>query len=541
MAARRVCILGGGPGGLYLAAVLRRRHPRLEVVVHERNEPGATFGFGVGLSGRTRGGLSRTDPEIFEELMAVGVFSRGHEFQLPSGPIAIASPAPVFLVGRSAMLEVLARTAVERGVELSLGHEVRAEELDGDVVVAADGANSATRRSLEAELGVEVALGTELYLWCGADFALPRNAFIPVQTEHGVFVAHAYPYSPDRSTFLIETDEETWRRARFDEAEARLASATADASDEASMAYLQEAFAAHLDGHSLLGNRTRWLRFPSIRAERWHHGRTVLLGDAIHTAHYSIGSGTKLAMEDAITLADALDFDDLPRTFRVYQARRRPHVRRLQHVARRSQLWWRSFPQRMHRPAAEIAVSFMTRAGAVSLEQLQSTNAPLVVDALSELSNGSGAYVAGGDTGRWVAQQEVSWGNGRSSARMLALERPVVALDEPTPPAVVDARAAHGPDAVLVAMLPVATDDVHSPEADALLATADELAHAGADGVCLTGPPKRNALMDRAALAERLRAQLTCRVVVQGSERDLDVLTASIAAGRADAVVACEQ
>ena len=541
MAARRVCILGGGPGGLYLAALLRRRHPRVEVVLHERNEPGATFGFGVGLTGRARGSLSRTDPEIFEELMAVGVFSRGHEFQLPSGPIAIASPAPVFLVGRAAMLEILARKAAERGVELSFGHEVSAEELDGDVVVAADGANSPTRRSLEADLGVEVALGTELYLWCGADFALPRNTFIPVQTEHGVFVAHAYPYSADRSTFLIETDEQTWRRAGFDQAEARLASAPAEASDEASMAYLQEAFGEHLDGHSLLGNRTRWLRFPSIRAERWHHGRTVLLGDAIHTAHYSIGSGTKLAMEDAITLADVLDFDDLPRTFRVYQARRRPHVHRVQHVARRSQLWWRSFPERLHRPAAEIAVSFMTRAGAVSLEQLQGTNAPLVADALSELSNGSGACVPGADVGRWVAQQQLSWGGGRSSERLLALERPVVALEDPTPPAVVDARAAHGPDAVLVAMLPIATDDARSPEADALLATAHELARAGADGVCLTGSAGRDALMDRAALAERLHEALACRVVVQGSDRDLDVLMASIAAGRADAVVASEQ
>jgi anthraniloyl-CoA monooxygenase len=220
--------------------------------------------------------------------------------------------------------------------------------------------------------------------------------FAPVETEYGIFVTHAYPNSDERSTFLIETDEQTWRRAGFD---ATTRQTPSDASDLTSLRYLQEAFAGPLQGHSLIGNRTRWTRFRTVRCQRWSAGRTVLLGDAAHTAHFSIGSGTKLAMEDAITLVEALGAEpDATRAASRYEAVRRPAVERLQELARRSQLWWESFPSRLHLPAEQLTVAYMTRAGNVALDRFAASNPHVVEAALGQgwtWLSGSGPRPAG--------------------------------------------------------------------------------------------------------------------------------------------------
>ena len=196
--------------------------------------------------------------------------------------------------------------------------------------------------------------------------------FAPAETEHGTFVTHAYPYSGGQSTFLIETDEQTWRRAGF---EATTEQTPSDASDLASLRYLRQAFARQLRGHALIGNRTRWTRFRTVRCQRWSSGRTVLLGDAAHTAHYSIGSGTKLAMEDAIALVEAMDAEpDAAGAFARYEAVRRGPVGRLQELARRSQLWWESFPSRLNVPVEQLMVAYMTRAGNVPLGRFAATS-----------------------------------------------------------------------------------------------------------------------------------------------------------------------
>ena len=199
---------------------------------------------------------------------------------------------------------------------------------------------------------------------------------MPERTEHGVFVTHAYPYAADRSTFLVETDEATWRSAGFDSTTAAL---EPDASDDVALDYLSDVFARHLGGHRLIGNRTRWLQFRTVRCARWHDGRTVLLGDAAHTAHYSVGSGTKLAMEDAIALVTALgEADDLETALTAYTAARRPSVARIQDIAERSRRWWDSFPERLDLPVEQLLVAYMSRAGNVPLDRFAASSPDVV-------------------------------------------------------------------------------------------------------------------------------------------------------------------
>ncbi|HEV8623439.1 MAG TPA: FAD-dependent monooxygenase [Acidimicrobiia bacterium] len=516
---RRVSILGGGPGGLYAAGLLKRRHPGMDVVVYERNERGATFGFGVGLTGRARDSLATADPETFEAIMARGWSSTGQEFRLPGGDRAvIAARDPHFGVGRAPLLHVLAERALELGVVFELGRAFEADELDGDVVVAADGANSATRTKLASQFGADVEVGRELYLWCGADFRLDHPIFAAVRTEHGTFVAHAYPYGPDRSTFLVETDETTWRRAGFDATTAALAGAPPGASDDASIAYLSAVFADHLGGHTLLGNRTRWLRFPTVRCERWHAGRVVLLGDAAHTAHYSVGSGTKLALEDAIALVDALGQGaGVEPAFDRYEAARRPPVERLQRLARRSQLWWESFPRRLDSTAHRLAVSYMTRAGALSLAQLHATNPELVRSALADYA---GVAPEAGPPARldgWVVDQPLAWRDRRFESRRLE-------------------RLPEGVDSVSVGI-----SDPWGSEADDLVAMVGERLAAGAAGVCLRGDGGRDALLDRLAVGERLRLETPALVIVEVGADHGDVVAAGLAAGRTHLILQREE
>ncbi|HEV3355403.1 MAG TPA: FAD-dependent monooxygenase, partial [Pseudonocardiaceae bacterium] len=282
MQLQRVAVLGGGPGGLYAARLLKLAHPSCEVVVHEQGEPDTTFGFGVGLAAGTQRNLELADPETLRDILAAGC---RHDVTMQVGDqIVRVHNDRLIGVARTELLAVLQRHAEKAGVRLEYGARRRAEDLDADIVIAADGIGSATREA--GDFGGNAEVGRGLYLWCGADFALTDAVFAPVETEHGTFVTHAYPYSGDRSTFLIETDEQTWRRAGF---EASTGQTAPDASDLTSLRYLQEAFTGQLQGHSLIGNRTRWLRFRTVRCERWSCGRTVLLGDAAHTAHFSIG------------------------------------------------------------------------------------------------------------------------------------------------------------------------------------------------------------------------------------------------------------
>ncbi len=371
-----IAVLGGGPGGLYAARLLKLSHPDAEVTVYEQGEADKTFGFGVGLASRTQRNLREADEA---SLTAIVDAAHPHEMSMRVGDDAVRLAHGELLgIGRATLLTVLQRFAQEAGVVMRFGERRSAADLDADLIVAADGISSATRSEHEAEFGPSVVFGDGLYLWAGTDYQLPAAVFTPVATEYGTFVAHAYPYAEDRSTFLIETDEETWKRAGFDVTTEQTPNTE---NDEVSLKFLEEAFRESLDGHHLIGNRTKWTRFRTVRCASWHTGNIVLLGDAAHTAHYSIGSGTKLAMEDAIALDNALlAADDLESALVAYEAERRPAVHYLQTIAERSMAWWDSFPERTAMPVAQLLIAYMTRAGKVSLERFAET-APQVVPA----------------------------------------------------------------------------------------------------------------------------------------------------------------
>jgi anthraniloyl-CoA monooxygenase len=507
MRLRRTAVLGGGPGGLYAARLLKLADPGGQVDVYEQGLPDKTFGFGVGLAAGTQRNLRAADAPTLDEILRRGW---PHDMSMRVGDRVASLPnSNVRAIGRATLLAILQQHAADAGVGLHFGSRVTAGRVDADLVIAADGVGSATRSALAGRLGVRIDTGAGLYLWCGTDFALDSAVFAPVTTAHGTFVTHAYPYAPDRSTFLIETDEQTWRRAGFD---VTTGATPPDESDRPSLAYLEEAFREPLGGHGLIGNRTRWLRFRTVRCERWHHGRVVLLGDAAHTAHYSIGSGTKLAMEDAIALVAALGAaGTLEQALRAYEAERRPAVEHLQAVAVRSQRWWDSFPQRMHLPVHQLLVSYMTRAGKVSLQRFAESTPSVVQRSLSEYSGGKPGQVACDDLIDWVIGQPLP-------------------LDHAVLPDRVS-RPGGG-----LADVEVTESDAWGPKADGVVdQVAGQLA-GGAAAVRLTGPGDRDAVLDRLDLAERLRLALGATVIVRAPGRYRADLAAGLVSARTDLI-----
>jgi anthraniloyl-CoA monooxygenase len=515
MRLQRVAVLGGGPGGLYAARLLKLADPGSRVDVYEQGRPDTTFGFGVGLAAGTQRNLRAADAPTLDEILRRGW---PHDMSMRVGDRVARLPnTNVRAIGRATLLAILQQHAADAGVGLHFGTRVTAGDLDADLVIAADGVGSATRSALAGRLGARIDTGTGLYLWCGTDFALDSAIFAPVTTSHGTFVTHAYPYAADRSTFLIETDEQAWRRAGFD---ATTEATPPDESDQPSLAYLQEAFREPLGGHRLIGNRTRWLRFRTVRCARWYHGRVVLLGDAAHTAHYSIGSGTKLAMEDAITLVAALRAaGTLEQGLQAYEAERRPAVEHLQAVAARSQRWWDSFPKRMHLPVNQLLVSYMTRAGKVSLARFAESTPQVVRQALADYSGPAPGQLPGAAAGQLAGDELADW----VISRPLPLDHAVVPHRTSPPP---------GP----VTDVEVTEPDAWGTKGDGLV---EQVAGWLADGVAavrLTGPADRDAVLDRLDLAERLRLELGATVIVRAPGRHRADLAAGLVSARTDLI-----
>jgi len=514
MQLRRVGVLGGGPGGLYAARLLKLARPSCDVIVYEQGEPGTTFGFGVGLAAGTQRNLAAADPDTLRDIVAAGC---RHDMTMQVGQRVVrVNHDRLIGIARTELLAVLQRHAEKAGVQLEFGARRRAGDLDADIVIAADGISSATRE--DGDFGAAIEVGRGLYLWCGTDIALTDAVFAPAETEHGTFVTHAYPYSDGQSTFLIETDEQTWRRAGF---EATTEQTPADASDLTSLRYLQQTFAGPLRGRALIGNRTRWTRFRTVRCQRWSSDRTVLLGDAAHTAHYSIGSGTKLAMEDVIALVEAMEAEpDAARAFARYEAIRRPAVGRLQELARRSQLWWESFPSRLDLPVEQLMVAYMTRAGNVALDRFAATNPGVVATALGQFAdvNLTTPPIPADVTG-WILDQPLSWESRRFPRRVLG----------------------RGPaDADLHTISDVVTDP-WDHAGDEVIGRARRAREAGAGGFRLTGPADRPSVLTRMDLAERVRAEAGGLIVIDGPAGLRDDLAAGLLSGRADLVCFTEE
>ncbi len=303
----RIASVGGGPGGLFSAILLKKSDPRREITVYERNAADDTFGFGVVFSQETLDNIAAADPESFGRIEAefrhwsaidtdfLGVRERsdGHAFAA---------------LERKRLLAILGERAVALGVDVRYRTEapdLATLQRDNDLVIASDGVNSPIRTELGDRLDPSVDFRSAKYVWYGTTRPFDCFTFLFVETEFGLFWAHIYPFDGERSTFIVETDEETWRRAGLD-AFAAVPRQPGE-NDEATMAFCERIFADHLDGHALIGNNSGWLSFAVIRNRSWSAENVALVGDAAHTAHFSIGSGTKLALEDAISLAVAVD------------------------------------------------------------------------------------------------------------------------------------------------------------------------------------------------------------------------------------------
>jgi anthraniloyl-CoA monooxygenase len=517
----RVEVLGGGPGGMYAARLIKLRHPTWSVRVRERNHPDATFGFGIGLSPHTLRRMQLADPETYEALLAIGHELRTWKMQI--GPAAISGGDNQSIgLGRADLLGVLAHHAGAVGVEIEWGTVADLDQVVGaDLVIAADGASSATRARLSELLGATVEAGDLAYIWCGADIELDTMLFEVAETEHGIFVAHAMPFGPGRSTFQVDARLETVRSAG-------LAGGTTDSrgNDTAALDYLSAAFGRLLGSVRLRGNRSVWSTFNTVRCQSWSTGNVVLIGDAAHTAHYSVGSGTRMAMEDALALADAIDAHaEVPTALHAYEEARRPSTDRLQHRALRSQAWWASFPDRMHLPLPQLMTNFQTRTGALGATALAAADADLATAALGLLAQG--APPAGDDLSRQILDCPLDLARTTLSDRIVVIDDETVLAVPADVSDVAQARERH-PACVILAT--AAADQTVTGE------LAEKVQGAGADAVLLAVASHNGDVMACLDAAERIRLGSGVPVAVSGATADLDLMSAGVLAGRLDLV-----
>jgi 2-polyprenyl-6-methoxyphenol hydroxylase-like FAD-dependent oxidoreductase len=359
----RVSVLGGGPGGLYFAALWKSRHHQDSVRLFEQNPADATWGFGVVFSDRALEFLREDDPRTVE-LIAPHKETWDNITIAHRGQTVAIDGVGFSAIGRLELLQLLQQRAREAGVTLEFETAIASPDQlgDADLIVAADGVNSLLRRSLEREFATTATQLESKFVWYGTTKPFDTLTQTFVENELGTFNAHHYRYAPGMSTFIVECDPATWVRAGLDKA-----------SDAESRAICEQVFAATLQGHPLVSNRSIWRNFPWVWNERWSCRNVVLIGDALRTAHYSIGSGTRLAIEDALALAKALEASpaDLPSALARYEATRRPIVEKLVAASKQSAAWYERFPEHMRLAPADLAMSYIRRSGRVDDERLR--------------------------------------------------------------------------------------------------------------------------------------------------------------------------
>ena len=370
--ARRIAVVGGGPGGLYFAALAKQLDPDAVVDVWERNAADDTFGFGVVFSDETLGGIEHADRRIHEAMAAE--FARWDDIDVHyRGQVVTSGGHGFAALSRVRLLRMLQDRCGELGVTVRfLTTAPPAEQLSAeyDLVVAADGVNSAIRTKYADEFRPTVRTHDCRYMWLGTDLVFDAFRFQVQPTPYGVMQVHGYPYDAHGSTFIVEMHERVWRAAGFD------ASAGRDfqpgESDHESIARIAEIFADMLGGHRLIANNSRWLSFATVTTARWSHGNIVLLGDAAHTAHFSIGSGTKLAMEDALALAACLrENADIPSALAAYETERRPVVASTQRAAAASLRWFEDLGRYTDQEPLQFAFNLLTRSRRVTYDNLK--------------------------------------------------------------------------------------------------------------------------------------------------------------------------
>lgn len=378
----RIAVLGGGPAGLYFSYLWKRRHQTDQVDLFEQGPADATWGFGVVFSEQALEFLRADDPETvdavaphMESWTNITLNLRGETVDIDG--VGFSS------IGRLPLLRLLQQRA--EGVGVNCRYETTIQNLDQlagyDLIVAADGLNSLVRRSYEGDFGTSISYLNNEFAWYGTSKRFETLTQTFVETDLGTFNAHHYRFAPSMSTFLVECDRETWKRYGFSEK-----------SIDETQVILERVFAKTLDGHPLVSNKSVWRNFPWLWNERWSFRNMVLIGDALHTAHFSIGSGTRLAMEDAIALAKALEQspNDLGSAFAAYEAARKPIVKKLVTAARSSADWYETFPEHMKLGLMDFAFSYITRSGRIDMPRLRALSPKL----MARYSESGGTEVA---------------------------------------------------------------------------------------------------------------------------------------------------
>jgi anthraniloyl-CoA monooxygenase len=355
-----VCV-GGGPGGLYFALLMKRADPRHDVVVLERNRADDTFGFGVVFSDATMAGIADADSEAYAAIAAHLV--HWDDIAVYYGGEVVRSTGHGFSgMSRHTLLHVLQDQARDAGVRLEFEREIDTLEALShvDLIVGADGVNSTVRRLLGSRVRIDADTRPNRFVWLGTTKPFPEFTFYFRTDEHGLWRVHAYQYAPDRSTFIVECRDDTWRSAGLDRAD-----------QAATAGFLEALFSTELAGHRLMANRSVWRQFPTIRVDPWSAGNVVLIGDAAHTAHFSVGSGTRMAMEDAVALRNALLSAPVADALATFEHGRRPQIESLQRAAQASLQWFEETERYVRLHPVQFAFTLLTRSLRITHEDMR--------------------------------------------------------------------------------------------------------------------------------------------------------------------------
>ncbi len=370
----RIECVGGGPAGLYFAILMRKAFPRARIRVRERNRPDDTFGWGVVFSDETLANFEAADAESYARITSE--FVNWGDIETWYRDTCVRSSGHGFCgLSRKRLLELLHERARELEVELCFQREVdpKAPLPEAELVVACDGSNSGLRERFAQHFRPSIEWGRARFCWLGTTRPLSAYTFLFRENEHGLHQVHAYPFQRGErplSTYIVECREEVWRAAALDRA-----------TEPETLAYYERLFADHLDGHRLLANRSIWRSFPTVRNETWHHENVVLVGDAAHTAHFSVGSGTKLAMEDAIALCAAFQahgLEDVPRVLAAYEESRRIEVLKTQRAAGTSLAWFENSARYLDQHPLQFTFNLMTRSKRITWDNLGKRDPELV-------------------------------------------------------------------------------------------------------------------------------------------------------------------